>query len=62
MHLLGFGLQISAHRDHSAQPRSSAGFGARGVVIDGLIRDRRKIEELGFSVYGRGQRQHYLRG
>ena len=35
---------------------ASKGRGARGAVIDGLIRDRRKIEELGFSVYGRGHR------
>ena len=35
---------------------AAKGRGARGVVIDGLIRDRRKIEELGFPVYGRGHR------
>ena len=35
---------------------AAKGRGARGAVIDGLIRDRRKIEELGFSVYGRGHR------
>lgn len=35
---------------------ASKGRGARGAVIDGLIRDRRKIEELGFPVYGRGCR------
>ncbi len=36
--------------------KAAKGRGARGVVIDGLIRDRRKIEELGFPVYGRGHR------
>ena len=35
---------------------AAKGRGARGAVIDGLIRDRRKIEELGFSVYSRGHR------
>ncbi|UDL95250.1 RraA family protein [Lichenihabitans sp. PAMC28606] len=35
---------------------ASQGRGARGAVIDGLIRDRRKIEQLGFPIYGRGQR------
>ena len=35
---------------------AAKGRGARGAVIDGLIRDRRKIEGLGFSVYGRGCR------
>jgi len=29
---------------------------ARGAVVDGLIRDRRKIAELGFPVFGRGCR------
>lgn len=28
--------------------------GARGVVIDGLVRDVRKIQELGFPVFARG--------
>jgi 4-hydroxy-4-methyl-2-oxoglutarate aldolase len=28
--------------------------GARGAVIDGLVRDIRKIEELGFPVFARG--------
>ena len=28
--------------------------GARGAVIDGLVRDVRKIEALGFSVFARG--------
>ncbi len=28
--------------------------GARGAVIDGLVRDVRKIEELGFPVFARG--------
>lgn len=35
---------------------ASRGRGARGAVIDGLVRDRRKILELGFPVYGRGCR------
>lgn len=35
---------------------ASKGRGARGAVIDGLIRDRRKIVELGFPVFGRGHR------
>lgn len=35
---------------------ASKGRGARGAVIDGLIQDRRKIEELGFSVFSRGHR------
>lgn len=35
---------------------AAKGRGARGVVVDGLIRDRRKIMELGFPVYGRGHR------
>ena len=35
---------------------ASKGRGARGAVIDGLIRDRRKTVELGFPVYGRGHR------
>lgn len=35
---------------------ASRGRGARGAVIDGLIRDRRRIEELGFPVFGRGHR------
>lgn len=35
---------------------ASKGRGARGAVIDGLIRDRRKIEELGFLVSARGCR------
>ena len=35
---------------------ASKGRGARGAVIDGLIRDHRKIEELRFPVYGRGHR------
>lgn len=35
---------------------ASRGRGARGAVIDGLIRDRRKIAELGFPVFGRGYR------
>lgn len=35
---------------------AAKGRGARGAVVDGLIRDRRKIVELGFPIYGRGQR------
>lgn len=35
---------------------ASQGRGARGAVIDGLIRDRRKIVELGFRVSARGCR------
>jgi 4-hydroxy-4-methyl-2-oxoglutarate aldolase len=35
---------------------AAKGRGARGAVIDGLIRDRRKIVELGFPIYGRGCR------
>jgi 4-hydroxy-4-methyl-2-oxoglutarate aldolase len=35
---------------------ASRGRGARGAVIDGLIRDHRKIVELGFPVFGRGHR------
>jgi regulator of RNase E activity RraA len=35
---------------------ASRGRGARGAVIDGLIRDRRKIVELGFPVHARGCR------
>jgi 4-hydroxy-4-methyl-2-oxoglutarate aldolase len=35
---------------------AAKGRGARGAVIDGLVRDRRKIAELGFPVYGRGCR------
>ena len=35
---------------------ASKGRGARGAVIDGLIRDRRKIMELGFRVSARGCR------
>lgn len=30
------------------------GCGALGVVVDGLIRDARQIEELGFPTFGRG--------
>lgn len=30
--------------------------GGRGAVIDGLIRDRRKIDELGFPTFGAGTR------
>lgn len=35
---------------------ASKGRGARGAVVDGMIRDRRKIVDLGFPVYGRGHR------
>ena len=35
---------------------AARGRGARGAVIDGLIRDRRKIVEMGFSISGRGCR------
>ena len=35
---------------------AATGRGARGAVIDGLIRDRRKIAELGFPIYARGHR------
>lgn len=35
---------------------ASRGRGARGAVIDGLIRDRRKIVELGFPLHARGCR------
>ena len=35
---------------------ASKGRGARGAVIDGLVRDSRKIVELGFPVHARGQR------
>lgn len=35
---------------------AAKGRGARGAVIDGLVRDRRKIGELGFPVFGRGVR------
>jgi regulator of RNase E activity RraA len=30
--------------------------GARGLVLDGLVRDRRKIGEIGFSVFATGSR------
>jgi 4-hydroxy-4-methyl-2-oxoglutarate aldolase len=30
--------------------------GARGLVLDGLVRDRRKIDEIGFSVFATGSR------
>lgn len=30
------------------------GRGARGVVVDGMIRDARQIEELGFATFARG--------
>jgi 4-hydroxy-4-methyl-2-oxoglutarate aldolase len=35
---------------------AAVGRGARGAVIDGLVRDRRKITELGFPVFARGCR------
>jgi 4-hydroxy-4-methyl-2-oxoglutarate aldolase len=35
---------------------ASKGRGARGAIIDGMIRDRGKIEALGFSVFARGCR------
>jgi len=35
---------------------ASVGRGARGAIIDGYIRDREKIEALGFRVLGRGCR------
>ncbi|RYB02409.1 RraA family protein [Lichenibacterium ramalinae] len=35
---------------------AARGRGARGAVIDGLIRDRRKITEMGFLISGRGCR------
>ena len=35
---------------------AAKGRGARGAVIDGLVRDRRKITDLGFPVFGRGCR------
>lgn len=35
---------------------AARGRGARGALIDGYIRDSAKIEELGFSVFGRGSR------
>jgi regulator of RNase E activity RraA len=35
---------------------ASRGRGARGAVVDGYIRDRSKIEALGFPVFGRGCR------
>lgn len=35
---------------------ASKGRGARGAVIDGLVRDRRRIEALGWPVFGRGCR------
>ncbi len=30
--------------------------GARGLVVDGLVRDRRKIDEIGFPVFATGAR------
>jgi regulator of RNase E activity RraA len=30
--------------------------GARGLVLDGYVRDRRKIDEIGFSVFATGSR------
>jgi 4-hydroxy-4-methyl-2-oxoglutarate aldolase len=35
---------------------ASVGRGARGAIVDGYIRDREKIEALGFRVLGRGCR------
>jgi len=35
---------------------ASRGRGARGAILDGYVRDRAKIEELGFPVFGRGCR------
>lgn len=35
---------------------AARGRGARGAVIDGLIRDRRKILDMGFQIHGRGCR------
>jgi regulator of RNase E activity RraA len=35
---------------------ASVGRGARGAIIDGYVRDREKIELLGFPVLGRGGR------
>jgi 4-hydroxy-4-methyl-2-oxoglutarate aldolase len=35
---------------------AAIGRGARGAVIDGLVRDRQKIAEAGFPVYARGTR------
>lgn len=35
---------------------AATGRGARGAVIDGLVRDRLKMEALGFPVYARGSR------
>lgn len=35
---------------------AAKGRGARGAVIDGLVRDRRKIVDLGFPIFGRGCR------
>lgn len=35
---------------------ASVGRGARGALIDGYIRDRAKIDEMGFLVFGRGSR------
>ena len=35
---------------------ASVGRGARGAIIDGYIRDREKIDALGFPVLGRGCR------
>ena len=30
--------------------------GARGLILDGLVRDRRKIDEIGFPVFATGAR------
>ena len=35
---------------------AAKGRGARGAIVDGLVRDRTKIEELGFPVFSRGCR------
>jgi regulator of RNase E activity RraA len=35
---------------------AATGRGARGAVIDGLVRDRLKMEALGFPVYAQGSR------
>jgi regulator of RNase E activity RraA len=35
---------------------AALGRGARGVVVDGLIRDSVRIDELGFATYGVGHR------
>ena len=35
---------------------AAKGRGARGAIVDGMLRDRSKIEDLGFAVFARGCR------